>query len=113
MRNRILNALALAETCNAEKESQRPIWELARAVRAADAKQGWRLLAHPARLRIMTIDALNGFLASNCRFSPAPAPRLNISRDAQQLYAETVLRLIERLGARDSVADTVRVFCDI
>jgi len=48
----------------------------------------------------MTIDALNGFLAKQLPLLSGAGAALNISRTAQQLYAETVFALIERLGAR-------------
>jgi ATP-dependent exoDNAse (exonuclease V) beta subunit len=107
MRNRVLKALSLAEHDTPSVESQRPIWELARAVRSADALNGWRLLENSARLRIMTIDALNSFLARQLPILSGAGAALGIARDADALYVETVLRLVERLSARDAIAEAV------
>src|SRR6185503_15346213 len=63
MRARILQALESAAGPAPESPHKRSTWELAGAVRAADVQRGWRLMQHPARLRIQTIDALNASLA--------------------------------------------------
>src|SRR5690606_14631708 len=63
MRSRVMRALAGAASPAPQSAHKRATWELARAVRAADARREWRLMDHPARLRIQTIDALNAQLA--------------------------------------------------
>jgi ATP-dependent helicase/nuclease subunit A len=106
MRMRVLKALALAANATQpDQPMEHALWQLARAVRDVDAKQGWHLLSHPSRLRIMTIDALNSSLAKQLPILAGTGAALNIARDTQVLYAEVVLRLIERLASRDAASD--------
>jgi len=108
MRSRVLKALSFAMTDTAPDEPlKRATWDLAKAVRAADEKYGWQLLAHSARLRIMTIDALNSSLARQLPILSGAGATLSIARDTQSLYAEVVLRLIERLSTRDASAEAI------
>jgi len=64
MRERIVRALADAHAgapvASAHEATTR---ELAQAVLAQDARHGWQLLDHPARLAVSTIDALSNALA--------------------------------------------------
>jgi ATP-dependent helicase/nuclease subunit A len=56
---RIIDALRSAHTSPEPAAPHDALtWRLARTVLERDAAQGWNLLAHPARLRILTIDAL-------------------------------------------------------
>jgi ATP-dependent helicase/nuclease subunit A len=107
MRNRVLKALSLAENDTVSTPKEQAIWTLARAVRTADQQHGWHLLSHPARLRIMTIDALNSSLARQLPMLSGAGAALNIARDTQSLYAEVTLRIVERLNARDAASDAV------
>src|SRR5262249_20124018 len=59
MRERVLLALQAATGEPPLEEHARHTWDLARAVLARDAEQGWNLLQHPARLPVLTIDALS------------------------------------------------------
>ena len=59
MRARLLEALERAAREAAPEEAHaRQTWELARRVRERDEAKGWGLLQAPARLRVMTLDAL-------------------------------------------------------
>ncbi len=58
MRTRLIEALALAAGPAPADDFRRLTWELAVAAREQDRRQGWQLDQQPARLRIMTIDAL-------------------------------------------------------
>jgi ATP-dependent exoDNAse (exonuclease V) beta subunit len=108
MRSRVLKALAFAASDVApDNPLAQAVWSLARAVREIDAKQGWQLLSHPARLRIMTIDALNSSLARQLPILSGAGATLAIARDTQALYAEVVLRLVERLSKRDASAESI------
>ena len=75
-----------------ESPHKRSTWELARAVREADARAAGSLMQHPARLRIQTIDALNASLA---RRLPVLAGRARRSsrRRPSPLYEWPVARL--------------------
>lgn len=103
MRDRVLDALALASAGSGERDDaaradshhgQRTV-ELARAVVARDAERAWSLHAQPARMRILTIDAL-------CRAIATQMPWLSrLGGDA--LIVDDVLPLY-RQAARDVVA---------
>ncbi len=107
MRNRVLQALESAEGKPPEKPAKRAMWELARAVADVDAQFDWQLRAHPARLRILTIDALNNLLARQLPILSGIGATLRITADTEKLYAEAVLRLLERLGTRSDEAAAI------
>ncbi|HYM36553.1 MAG TPA: UvrD-helicase domain-containing protein, partial [Steroidobacteraceae bacterium] len=108
MRGRIVKALSLAESDTPPTDTMKlAVWSLAKAVRTADEQHGWQLLSHPARLRIMTIDALNSSLARQLPILSGAGATLAIARDTTTLYAEVVLRLAERLSGRDANADAI------
>ncbi|HTE40559.1 MAG TPA: UvrD-helicase domain-containing protein [Steroidobacteraceae bacterium] len=108
MRARVLHALASAANDQPpQRQSKHAVWELARAVRVVDADRSWNLATHPARLRIMTIDAFNSSLARQLPLLSGAGATLAIADDADALYAEVALRISERLGTREPVADCV------
>ena len=96
MRERIVRALrdAGAGTPCASPHAMRTR-ELAQAALAQDARHGWQLLLHPARLAVWTIDALCAGLAQQAPLSTrlGAAPRYEEYADA--LYVE---------AARDALA---------
>ena len=103
MRDRVLDALAMAGGAESEEPerlpSQSPHQEttlaLARAVVARDAQKGWSLNVQPGRMRILTIDAL-------CRTVATQMPWLSrLGGDA--LIVDDVSPLY-RQAARDLVA---------
>jgi len=107
MRGRVLKALSLADSEAPSGEKERAIWELACAVRKTDLARDWQLTSHPARLRIMTIDALNSSLAKQMPILSGTGAALAIARDPQTLYADVTLSIIERLQARNADAEAV------
>ena len=98
MRQRILQAFAAAAQDAPASPHKRITWELARAVREADARHGWQLGRHPSRLRIQTIDALNASLARRLPVLAATGAALQPTSDASPLYEAACRGLIERLG---------------
>ena len=82
MRERVLRALRVADTA------------LARQVIERSRERGWHLLENPARLRILTIDALNRWLASRLPLNAAGAAELAISDDPEGLYALAAHRAV-------------------
>jgi ATP-dependent helicase/nuclease subunit A len=105
MRNRILLAIESAAAPAPESAHKRQTWELAHAVREADARRRWQLLEHPARLRIQTIDALNATLARRLPILAGTGSSLEPAEDPRSLYEAAAGRLIERLG--DGSAESV------
>src|SRR5438874_13020247 len=58
MRERVVQALQSVSDDAPQDEHARVTWQLAHDVLAQDAARGWNLLQHPARLPVLTIDAL-------------------------------------------------------
>ncbi|MBB6092078.1 ATP-dependent exoDNAse (exonuclease V) beta subunit [Povalibacter uvarum] len=109
MRSRILLALDAAQGAPPESPHKRSTWELARAVRNTDARHGWRLTEHPARLRIQTIDALNASLARRLPVLAGTGAALEPTTDPRPFYDAAGQRLVERLGDNSAVAERLEV----
>ncbi|HKE95683.1 MAG TPA: UvrD-helicase domain-containing protein [Povalibacter sp.] len=109
MRSRILLALEAAAGAPPESAHKRSTWELARAVREADARYQWHLTEHPARLRLQTIDALNASLARRLPVLAATGSSLEPTSDPRPLYEAAGKHLIERLGDHSRVAGQLEV----
>jgi ATP-dependent helicase/nuclease subunit A len=105
MRNRILLAIESAAGPAPDSQHKRMTWELARAVRTADAQRRWQLLDHPSRLRIQTIDALNATLARRLPILAGTGSGLEPTNDPRPLYELAAQRMIERLG--DGSAESI------
>lgn len=99
MRNRVLDALALAASPAAPAEPHRvKTRALAAAVLARDAARAWALLEQPQRLRIDTLDALNAWLAQRLPVLAGGVAGAHIAEDAGALYREAARRTLEQLG---------------
>ncbi len=93
MRARIVEALErAADDTPPEREHKRETWKLARAVRAHDAKMEWMLTAHPARLRIQTIDSLNAELTRQMPLLSKFGAQPGIAERPVALYEEAAQR---------------------
>ena len=109
MRSRILQAVQAAAGPPPASAHKRTTWQLARAVREADARNEWRLLEHPSRLRIQTIDALNASLSRRLPVLAGTGAALEPTDDPWPLYELAGRRLIERLGEDSTVAAQLEV----
>lgn len=107
MRSRILEALELGQQLQPGEPHRVALWELARAALAADAQRGWRLLDHPARLKVQTIDAFNHTLARQLPILAGTGAAIQVARDSEPLYVEAVLRVIEHLSETGPVAQAI------
>lgn len=95
MRHRIMDTLAAADAGRVPEEPhKRASFELARAALEASRRRDWRLLEHPGRLRVTTIDALCASLARQMpvlsRFGAAP----RVVEDASRHYQEAARRAL-------------------
>src|SRR5919197_68335 len=99
MRARVLAALAQIRNGSRPPQAHAQLtWELARAVLVQDQKRQWRLEAHPARLRIQTIDALCASLTRQMPvLSRLGAPPEPLEGDGQRLYREAARRTLAEL----------------
>ena len=95
MRARIIAALELGSEAVPLDPFRAATHALARAVLAHDQRCGWDLRAQPARLRIMTIDALCQNIVRQAPISAGLPSAQSVEQDAARLYRE---------AARETVA---------
>ncbi|MFA7268356.1 MAG: UvrD-helicase domain-containing protein [Sterolibacterium sp.] len=108
MRNRILESLASAGGGDAPPEPHKRItFDLAQAALHAGVARGWQLVEQPARLRILTIDALCASLARQMPFLSRFGAQPRISDDPQQHYDEAARRTVALLDETGAVGDVV------
>ena len=74
---------------------------LARAALAQDRHMGWRLLEQPARLRIVTIDALAAAIARQAPLAAELGALPGFVDDAQALYRDAARAALESASAND------------
>jgi hypothetical protein len=74
---------------------------LAQAALAQDARHGWRLLAHPSRLAVYTIDTLVAALARQAPVTSGLGATLRYEERAMPLYAHAVRRALADASAED------------
>ncbi|MBI3525096.1 MAG: UvrD-helicase domain-containing protein [Betaproteobacteria bacterium] len=111
MRNRILTNLERAAAGDPPAAAhQRITFDLARAALAAGAAKGvdgWQLIAQPARLRILTIDALCASLARQMPFLSRFGAQPKISDDPLRHYEEAARRSIAMLDEEGVIGEIV------
>jgi ATP-dependent exoDNAse (exonuclease V) beta subunit len=98
MRKRVLDALAAASACKpAQSEQERITLALAEHALHADEAHAWGLIDNPARLRILTIDALCLSIVAQMpllsRMGAVPAP----VDDATDIYREAARETLAQL----------------
>lgn len=106
MRERVLGALKIglrAESPTSEAYDYNT-WQLARLVLQRDEQQGWRLSDNPNRLRIRTLDSMNGYLVQQMPFLSklGTQPRLNENNDA--LYIEAARAVLRSDAVQQETA---------
>ena len=88
MRERVVRALAQARAGTpVESPHQAVTRKLAQAALAQDARHGWQLCDHPARLAVSTIDALSAALARAAPVGSGLGAAPRIEEDANAMYA--------------------------
>ena len=97
MRNRVMNALAEAQS---SIDTEAPSDQHAHAIAALrrSRERGWSLLEQPGRLNIQTIDALCLGIAYGAPLLSRLGGQLQPTEDAQPLYALAARRTLEQLG---------------
>ncbi len=102
MRLRVLEALMQAQRAETPPEAHRQLTaEAAAAVLDRDSERGWQLVTNSGRMRIQTIDALNGSLARMQPLTQASAAYTNSVADdstLNALYAEAAAATFDWLG---------------
>ncbi|MFZ1729786.1 MAG: UvrD-helicase domain-containing protein [Bacteroidota bacterium] len=90
MRVRILEALRAAGEKDAETAHARRTQQLAREALARDAAMRWSLREQPGRMRILTIDALNGWITRQMPWLSGLGPISSVTDDSAGFYHEAV-----------------------
>ncbi len=106
MRDRVLGALQHAASGTGAQHIEAP---QARAAWQRDQSQGWNLLATPARLRIMTIDAFCQSLCAQLPIATRSGLRLEVAPDARPLYAAAARRVLERALREATLVDAAQL----
>jgi ATP-dependent exoDNAse (exonuclease V) beta subunit len=101
MRRRVL---ALLHSAAAGSGPAGEAGSLAAAALARDTARGWQLLAHPARLRISTIDSLNAQLAAANPVTAGGNGLRRVTERAADLYAQAALEALQLVAGDDHLA---------
>jgi len=102
MQARIMGALVYALRNNQpEKNHQKTNFDLARKVLKQDEIRGWKLLEHPSRLRISTIDSLCASLTAMLPMTAKFGENFQVSEQAYLLYEKAIDQLL--LGLKDNL----------
>lgn len=94
MRGRLLEALELARTPAPSEPHRHRTWRLARAVDARAAARMWQITEQPARLRVMTIDALCAALARQLPIDSGLGAPPRVVEDPFKAYLEAARNTI-------------------
>jgi len=94
MRLRVIEALRRSQETEPEQAHARLTWRLAKAAYECSESRGWNLLAHPARLNIMTIDAFASGLARQMPLESGLGDVPDILDDARSLYLEAAEQML-------------------
>ena len=92
IRARVLDTLREAQLPADDAHTQ-ALRESARAVLARDAQQAWHLLAQPARLGALTIDAFCAQLGAQLPLLSGLGGAIAVAEDARPLYLEAITQL--------------------
>jgi ATP-dependent exoDNAse (exonuclease V) beta subunit len=103
MRERIIEALRRAAQEDAPRDGhERRTLELAAKALAQDKRQDWQLASHPARLQILTIDALCAGLVSRAPLTSRIGAGSRFKERAAPLYRRAAREALRAAAPRDS-----------
>ena len=107
LRERLTGALTHGAGAEPTEAHSKQTWSLARAVLERDRALQWGLALNPSRLRAMTIDALNSFLAGQAPVVSGMGGGVSVEERPTQIYREAILSLFGELDDLDE-ADPLR-----
>ncbi|HEX3967870.1 MAG TPA: UvrD-helicase domain-containing protein [Edaphobacter sp.] len=108
MRERVMAQLegaARGDSLKSGSEFDRETRTLAEAVLQRDALLGWKLLDHPRRLRIRTIDSVCGEIARSLPVLSGSGGRQRPVEDPTPMYREAARQTLMQLGGNDTELD--------
>ena len=100
-----LEGAARGDALKDDSDFARETRRLAEAVLQRDALLGWRLLEHPRRLRIRTIDSVCGEIARSLPVLSGSGGRQTPVEDATPMYREAARQTLMQLGGNDAELD--------
>ena len=111
MRERIMSALKLGLSPTPPSESVFDVntWQLARKVLQRDSEQAWSLLQNPNRLRVKTIDGINGFLVGQMPLLSRMGAQPKMTDNASALYLEAARLALKDPNSNDAVGSLLRL----
>ncbi|WP_373020934.1 UvrD-helicase domain-containing protein [Thiomicrorhabdus sp.] len=112
MRERIIGALKLGlHTSLSDDASLYEIntWKLARKALQRDSEQAWSLLENPNRLRIKTIDGMNGFLVGQMPLLSKMGAQPQVSQKADPHYLEAARLALKDPNCNEAMASLLRL----
>ena len=108
IRERIIEALnAAADHDEPEDAYDAATWRLARRALQRDAELGWNLRAHPARLRVLTIDALAAALMRQAPLATRQGAEPRLVEQAQWLHRRAAEEALNDAAADDKAWATM------
>src|SRR5690554_3764743 len=108
MHARVIEKLQAALEPEPLEEYKKQSWHLARQALQNDAKQGWCLLEHPARLSIRTIDSLCAHLVRAMPLLSGLGGVPQVSDQASTLYLVAAQKTIAQADSEPSVAQVIK-----
>ena len=108
MRERVINALILAQGERPSNPLELARWKLARKVLEVDAKYQWNLIANPSRLNLYTIDALSASLSGALPLLSQTGTIPGIEENAFPYYIQAAERTIANIENHDIVSENIK-----
>jgi len=111
MRERIMSALKQGLQAAPDESNlfELNTWKLARQVLQRDAEQAWSLLENPNRLRVKTIDGINGFLVGQMPLLSRMGAQPQVTDNASALYLEAARLALKDVNSKEAVASLLRL----
>lgn len=111
MRERLFKSLSLGQHPLKDNASlfDQNTWELARLALARDAQQNWQLLKNPNRLRIRTIDSMNGYLVQQMPLLSRLGTQASVSKQSDELYRQAARETFKDTAISDAVAELLQL----
>ncbi len=107
MRERVVAALGGAAGPAPQAPHERATWELARRVAARDREMGWKLADNPARLRMLTFDALCAMIVRRMPYLSQLGGEGDVTDLPESLYKEAAIRTLGHLDEGNDHAGPV------